>query len=137
MASSRQEVLMGQEGQARTPGLIAFLKSHPAGFWFIFWGEFAERASFYGMKAILTLYMIDILGFGKSNASTIMSLFMAGAYFLPLLGGYLADNFFGKYWTIVGFSLPYILGHVIIGYEDRTFLFIALVLLAMGSGTIK
>ncbi|MCS6849730.1 MAG: oligopeptide:H+ symporter [Gemmataceae bacterium] len=114
-----------------------FFLGHPIGFWFIFSGELAERASFYGMKAILTLYMIDKLGFTKAEATTRMSLFMAGAYFLPLVGGYVADRFFGKYWTIVGFSIPYILGHVILGVEDRWYLYTALVLLAMGSGVIK
>ena len=47
-----------------------------------------------------------------------MSFFIAACYFLPLLGGFLADHFFGKYWTIVGFSLPYILGHLILGFEN-------------------
>src|SRR5262249_46234839 len=42
-----------------------------------------------------------------------------------------------RYWTIVGFSLPYILGHLILGIENFTALFIALTLLAMGSGVIK
>ena len=46
-------------------------------------------------------------------------------------------EFFGKYWTIVGFSIPYILGHVILGIESFTFMAIALTLLAMGSGVIK
>ena len=38
-------------------GLINFLRQHPTGFWFIFWGEFAERCSYYGMRAILATYM--------------------------------------------------------------------------------
>jgi POT family proton-dependent oligopeptide transporter len=118
-------------------GIVGWFQSHPVGFWFFFWGEFAERASYYGMRAILTLYMADQLGFGKANAATIMSFFIAGCYFLPLLGGFVADRYFGKYWTIVGFSIPYILGHVILGVEDQYFLFTALVLLAMGTGVIK
>src|SRR5262245_41976801 len=65
-----------------------FLRSHPAGFWFFFWGEFAERCSYYGMRAILALYMADVLGLGKANAATYMSFFMAACYFLPLVGGY-------------------------------------------------
>lgn len=112
-------------------------KGHPIGFWFFFWGEFAERASYYGMRAILTLYMADVLGFGKANAATLMSFFIAGCYFLPLAGGFVADRFFGKYWTIVGFSIPYIMGHIILGIEEPLFLYIALVLLAMGTGVIK
>jgi solute carrier family 15 (oligopeptide transporter), member 1 len=118
-------------------GIRGFFASHPIGFWFIFWGEFAERASYYGMRGILSVYMADQLGFGDANASTYMHFFIFGCYVLPLLGGYLADNFFGKYNIIVGFSIPYILGHVILGIESPVYLTIALVLLAMGSGVIK
>lgn len=113
------------------------LADHPIGFWFFFWGEFAERCSYYGMRAILLLYMIDRLGFSEGRASEVMSYFIAACYLLPLVGGYLADNYFGKYRTIVGFSIPYILGHVILGGESVPFLVIALALLAMGTGVIK
>lgn len=115
----------------------AALWDHPAGFWFIFWGELAERASYYGMRTILALYLFERLGFTRSSASEVMAYFGAAVYFLPLLGGFVADRFFGKYWTIVGFSLPYILGHVILGVESRPYMFTALALLAMGSGVIK
>lgn len=118
-------------------GIVGWFKSHPVGFWFFFWGEFAERASYYGMRAILTLYMIDKLGFTKADASTLMSIFIAACYFLPLVGGFVADRYLGKYWTIVGFSIPYILGHIILGVEQPIFLYAAMVLLAMGTGVIK
>src|SRR5437867_7176410 len=84
-------------------GLIGFLMSHPPGFWFIFWGEFAERCSYYGMRAILATYMARKLGFGEGNAATIFAFFTAACYLLPLVGGYVADNYLGKYVTIVGF----------------------------------
>jgi len=111
--------------------------SHPIGFWFFFWGELAERCSYYGMRAILALYMADQLGLSTANASTAMHCFIAACYLLPLAGGYVADNFLGKYWTIVGFSIPYIVGQVILGIESVPFLILALTLLAMGSGVIK
>ncbi|MGH7225927.1 MAG: hypothetical protein ACRELF_22135, partial [Gemmataceae bacterium] len=76
-----------------------FFTSHPLGFWFFFWGELAERSCFYGMRTILVLYLAEGLSFGKNNAGTINHLFIAACYFLPLLGGYVADNYFGKYWT--------------------------------------
>ena len=119
------------------PERSGITSSHPPGFWFIFWGELAERSSYYGMRAILVLYMTQALKFPDNRASMVMSYFIAGCYLLPLVGGYLADNFFGKYWTIVAFSIPYILGHVILGIESTPFLVVALVLLAMGSGVIK
>src|SRR6185436_15405952 len=115
-------------------GFFTLLTQHPIGFWFIFWGEFAERCSYYGMRAILSLYMANQLDLGKQSAGLFMSFFIAGCYFLPLLGGYLADNFLGKYKIIVLFSLPYILGHFVLGIESKLFLVIALCLLAMGSG---
>jgi POT family proton-dependent oligopeptide transporter len=117
--------------------LKRFLGGHPLGFWFIFWGEFAERCSYYGMSALLARYIDERLQLGEGGGFTGISLFKAGCYFLPLLGGWVADRFFGKYWTIVGFSIPYILGHFILGFENIPCLIFALMLLAMGSGVIK
>jgi len=113
---------------------------HPIGFWFFFWGEFAERCCYYGMRTILLLYMIRVLDFSDGQASRVMSYFIASCYLLPLVGGYLADNFLGKYRTIVGFSIPYIIGQLMLGIEtlqNRTMLYVSLGLLAMGSGVIK
>jgi POT family proton-dependent oligopeptide transporter len=120
------------------PGATAPAKTgHPVAFWFFFWGEFAERSSYYGMRAILSLYMVDRLGVDKADAGTFMSIFIACCYFLPLLGGYVADNFLGKYWTIVGFSIPYVVGQCIVGIENKYVVLGSLFLLAMGSGVIK
>jgi dipeptide/tripeptide permease len=119
------------------PGGTTVRTSHPIGLWFFFWGEFAERCSFYGVKAILLLYMIERLDFDKGAASGWMNLFKAACFFLPLVGGFLADNYFGKYRTIVAFSLPYIVGHVILGFQNVPCLLISLALLAMGAGVIK
>ncbi len=122
------------------PQAMSFLQSlvnHPIGFWFIFWGEFAERCSFYGMRAILATYLVDRLDFTKEDSGSAVSVWLAACYFCPLVGGFVADNFLGKYNTIIFFSLPYILGQLIIGTENELFVFIALVLLAMGSGVIK
>jgi POT family proton-dependent oligopeptide transporter len=117
---------------------IARLRQHPIGFWFIFWGELAERASFYGMRTILALYMVEVLRFEEANAAAIMPAFMAACYVTPLLGGFLADRVLGRYKTILYFSGPYVLGHIILGgLENRAGLFSALVLLALGSGSIK
>src|SRR6266513_3111808 len=71
------------------PQTTTFLETfvdHPAGFWFIFWGEFAERCSYYGMRAILATYMVERLGMSKEDGGTYVSLFVAACYFLPLLG---------------------------------------------------
>jgi dipeptide/tripeptide permease len=111
--------------------------SHPLGFYFFFWGEFAERCSYYGMRAILFLYLTEIMLFNDAKATEVLSYFKAACYLLPLLGGWLADRYFGKYWTIVGFSVPYVAGHFILGIQSNTAMIIALALLAGGSGVIK
>ena len=105
----------------------ARLTDHPIGFWFFFWGEFAERCCYYGMRAILLLYMVQILKFDDSLANRVLSYFVAACYLLPLVGGYVADNFLGKYRTIVYFSVPYIIGQgllAISALHNTTCLFI-------------
>jgi POT family proton-dependent oligopeptide transporter len=121
------------------------MNRHPTGMLFFFWGEFAERASYYGMRAILLLFLAGDptgvihggLHLPQENATSLYSAFKMSAYFLPLVGGFLADRYFGRYWTIVGFSIPYVLGHFILGFENLTAVYFALALLAGGSGVIK
>jgi solute carrier family 15 (oligopeptide transporter), member 1 len=111
--------------------------THPKGFLFLFAGEFAERFSFYGMRAILPLYLSDQLGFGDARGGLYFTIFLGLCYFLPLVGGFIADNYLGKYWTIVGFSIPYVVGQFLVGFENQYLLVLALGLLAMGTGVIK
>lgn len=114
------------------------LKLHPPGFWFIFWGELAERASYYGMRVLLAEYLVHNLLYSESGGAKIVSFFMAGCYLATLLGGWLADRVLGRYKTILIFSLPYIAGHFILGgIEQRWAMFVALFFLALGSGSIK
>src|SRR5262249_17080604 len=130
---------------------------HPSAIWFFFWGEFAERSSYYGMRAILFMYLTTALHFSDTEASPIYAAFKMGCYLLPLLGGLLADRWIGRYWTIVGFSVPYVLGQLLLCFSNpiilgcvfqgmsserrgciaRLLLFVSLVLLAGGSGVIK
>src|SRR5580765_7246452 len=110
---------------------------HPIALRFFFWGEFAERSSYYGMRAILFLYLTKALHYSDTDASPLYSGFKMACYFLPLLGGYIADRWLGRYWTIVGFSVPYVLGHFILGIPTEVALIVALALLAGGSGVIK
>src|SRR5262245_22492471 len=94
----------------------------PVALLFFFWGEFAERSSYYGMRAILFMYLTTALHFSDTQAAPIYAAFKMGCYLLPLLGGLVADRWFGRYWTIVGFSVPYVLGHFVLGFSDPTIL---------------
>lgn len=127
----------GLRDDYREPGPSHSAPGHPPALLFMFWGEFAERASYYGMRTILFLYLTTQFGLSDAVAGSTYSWFKAACYFLPLLGGFLADRIFGKYWTIVGFSVPYVIGQILIGFADQYTIFLALGLLAMGSGVIK
>src|SRR3954462_13843968 len=94
---------------------IARLKKHPTGFWYVFWGELAERASFYGMRTVLALYLLDVLRFEPAGAPSGMPFFLAACYLTPLLGGFIADRFLGRFGTIAAFALPYLVGHLVLG----------------------
>src|SRR4029077_1860976 len=111
--------------------------THPRGFWFIFFGELAERCSFYGMRVLLTMYLVTVFHYSKHDAFMVMHLYMAGCYFAPLIGGVIADRYLGKYWTIVAFSIPYVIGQCIVGLSNEFLMYGALLLLALGSGVIK
>ncbi len=77
------------------------------------------------MRAILPLYLSDQMGFGEGAGGRYYTFFLAACYLLPLLGGFIADRFFGKYWTIVGFSIPYIAGQFLVGFENQWFLILS------------
>lgn len=122
----------------RTASALERLRMHPRGFWFVFWGELAERSSFYGMRTLLAVYLTDVLGYGDASGASIMTFFMASCYVAPLLGGWLADRVLGRYKTILYFSAPYIAGHILLGgVEKRWAMYVSLALLALGSGSIK
>lgn len=74
----------------------AVKQSHPKGLWVLFGTEMWERFNFYGMRAILTLFMVNALMLGESNASIIYGGFLALCYLTPLLGGFISDNYLGN-----------------------------------------
>lgn len=100
--------------------------------------EGAERFSFYGMRGILTVFMIQYLLFKESDATAVYHFFVSACYWMPLFGGYLSDRYWGKYKTIMRLSLFYCLGHGVLAvWENPTGLYIGLGLIALGSGGIK
>jgi POT family proton-dependent oligopeptide transporter len=111
----------------------------PMSTWFIVTTEACERFSFYGMTSILTLYLQYQMAMGADAAKERVHLFNAGVYYLPLLGGFLADRFFGRYRTILFLSLFYCLGHGALAlYEGKEAgIYLGLALIAMGAGGIK
>jgi POT family proton-dependent oligopeptide transporter len=117
---------------------------------YIIGNEGCERFSFYGMRNILTQFLSSsALIYAVSEmvskderdaaAKEVFHTFVLGVYFFPLLGGWLADRFLGKYRTILYLSLVYCLGHACLAlFEDqKTGFYTGLFLIALGSGGIK
>lgn len=118
----------------------------PSGVAYLVANEGAERFSFYGMRAILVVFMTGMLvnsqgeldPMGEAEAKSYYHLFASAVYFFPFLGAILADAFWGKYKTIILLSLVYCGGHGVLALDHtRIGLFIGLTLIAIGSGGIK
>ena len=69
---------------------------HPKGLWVLFGTEMWERFNFYGMRAILTLFMVNSLMMKEERAALIYGGFLGLCYLTPMLGGFIADRFFGN-----------------------------------------
>ncbi len=105
---------------------------------YIVGNEAAERFSYYGMRAILVVFMVQYLGIVQHEAKGIYHLFISANYFLPLVGGYLSDRFLGKYRTIIYLSVVYCMGHLVLAlFESKTGMYCGLGLVALGAGGIK
>ena len=77
-------------------------EKHPKGLYLLFTVEMWERFNYYGMRAILALFMTSsVIGFGKSVSSQVYGWFTALVYLTPLIGGFLADKYIGKRHSIV------------------------------------
>ncbi len=122
------------------------ISTMPPGIPYIVGNEAAERFSFYGMRAILVVFMTQYLRnatgaldvMNENDASKWFHLFLATSYFLPIFGAILADAFWGKYRTIFWLSLFYCGGHLALALNDtRLGLGLGLTLIAIGAGGIK
>ena len=111
---------------------------YPAQIPFIIGNEACERFSYYGMRSILTVFMVQTLAMAASDSKAIYHLFVSACYLTPLLGAYISDRQWGKYKTILLLSLGYCVGHGILATgESRTILYAGLFFIAMGAGGIK
>ena len=118
----------------------------PPGIPFIIGNEAAERFNFYGMRAILVVFMTQYLRdrsgalapMNENEANQWYHVFLASNYFFPAIGAIVADAFWGKYRTIFWLSLVYCLGSIVLALDDtRLGLTVGLTLIALGAGGIK
>jgi len=116
---------------------------HPAGLFVLFFTEMWERFSYYGMRAILVLFLVSAFGLGgwdwpREDALALYGTYTALVYLTPILGGYLADKFLGYRKAVIIGAFLMTLGHVSLALEfDPIFLYIGIGFLIVGNGFFK
>lgn len=115
---------------------------HPAGLFVLFFTEMWERFSYYGMRAILVLFLTSSMMEGgwewpRENALALYGTYTAMVYLTPILGGYIADKLIGYRMAVILGALIMTLGHASMALETPTFLYIGLLCLIIGNGFFK
>lgn len=116
---------------------------HPKGLLTLFFTEFWERFSYYGMKAILVFYMYyevskGGLGLDESLALSIMSIYGSLVYMSGVIGGWLADRIFGTSRAVFYGGVLIMLGHIALSVPGNiTMFFVSMVLIVLGTGLLK
>ena len=115
------------------------LKGHPKGLIVAFFANMGERFGYYTMLAIFVLYLQAKFGFSTAEAGGVYGSFLFGIYFLPLLGGYVADNLLGYGKTIsIGLVIMF-LGYTLLAMPGLgiAMVYSALAVISLGTGFFK
>ena len=114
---------------------------HPRGLFFLFFAELWERFSFYGMRALLTLYLatelFKDLSDGKEVAYEIYAAYGSLVYFTPAIGGMIADRLIGHKNSIMLGGILMCIGHFTMAFQNTTIFYLSLALLIIGNGFFK
>ncbi|GEA13453.1 peptide MFS transporter [Alteromonas sp. KUL49] len=115
---------------------------HPGGLRTLFFTEMWERMSYYGMRALLVLFMTaslqkEGLGFTVATAGAIYGLYTGAVYFLGLPGGWLADRLIGGKKAVWYGGLVIFAGHIVLAIDLQNLFFVGLILVATGTGLLK
>lgn len=110
---------------------------HPIGLYFLFFTEMWERFSYYGMRALLMLYMVNYFRMSQKEASFYYKWYTSLVYLTPLLGGYIADRYLGNKRAVVIGAVSMAIGHFLMAFEPLPAFFSALVFLIIGNGFFK
>ncbi|KAK3771207.1 hypothetical protein RRG08_053353 [Elysia crispata] len=115
---------------------------YPKSVFLILGTEFCERFNYYGMRAILVIYLTEWLGQGYNSAVALFHLFAMLSYFSPVLGAIIADGYLGRYRTILYISMVYAAGTLVVSLTafpppEMYGPIIGLLLISLGTGGIK
>ena len=109
--------------------------AHPRGLYVLFGAEMWERFSYYGMRALLVLYLIGHLQYAEKDAKAMYATYTGLVYLTPIIGGFLADRFLGQRKAIFIGGIVMAMGHFAMAFESM--LYLALSLLIIGNGFFK
>lgn len=116
---------------------------HPKGLFTLFFTEFWERFSYYGMRAILVYYMYyevskGGLGLDENLALSIMSIYGSLVYMSGVIGGWLADRIFGTSKAVFYGGILIMMGHIVLAVPGSvSMFFVSMVLIVLGTGLLK
>ncbi len=116
-------------------------RKHPRGLYTLFFTEMWERFSFYGMRALLVLFMVDAvrggMGMDDKTATAIYGLYTASVYLMSLPGGWLADRLWGAQRAVWIGGIIIALGHFTLALPWTQTFYLGLIFVVIGSGTLK
>ncbi len=118
---------------------------HPRGLFVLFFAEMWERFSYYGMRALLIFYLVQHWLYSDSEASVIYGAYTALVYITPVVGGYLADRYFGQRKAVLFGAVLLTFGHFLMAFEGDggqdsatiNIFWLALSFIIVGSGFLK
>ena len=138
MSSSLDSPIAGNNPPLNSPQVLG----HPAGLFVLFFTEMWERFSYYGMRALLVLFLISGLEEGgwaweREDASLLYGFYTGLVYLTPIFGGMLADKVLGYRKAVVLGAILMTLGHASMALETEATFYLGLVLLILGNGAFK
>lgn len=133
---------MNQSAEANPDFFKSRVLGHPSGLFVLFFTEMWERFSFYGMRALLVLFLTSSIGDGgwdwsREQAMALFGSYVGLVYLSTMLGGYFADNIIGYRLAVVVGAFLMTLGHASMAAETPFFTYMGLILLVFGNGFFK
>ena len=130
------------ETEPQSPLDTGGIGGHPKGLTTLFFAEMWERFSYYGMRALLILFMTKTaaeggLGFDTKNAAGVYGTYTMSVYLLSILGGFIADNFIGSRRAVLVGGIVIASGHFTMAFNSIATFYAGLVLVAIGTGLLK
>jgi len=135
MSSTVDEAAVGTDRPAALDDRALF--GHPRGLGLLFITEMWERFSYYGMRAILVLYLVNELKWDTAHAANLYGTYTMLVYLTPVIGGYLADRVIGTRRSLVIGSIIISLGHFTLAFPGMNAFYLGLGLIILGTGFFK